>query len=595
MAPEGLPSYESPEVSSVESNEGINLDLMQLAEAQATVETAHEWENKLKAEVEQNPKIAKMLGRFEQLASKKWIEGFDVFKNFIQDSPENVKEDFLDRNNLRKVKNSAQKNWKFPTNIFELSQIIVIEKTWAEEVAKSNEKVSENFQKIENFKHSMSGIELRDSRLGELLQKVELLKNKEESLLSGNDRQEWKSVYELRTDIKERSDQLYKDIVQELTNTKEIEKTILPQARKSGNYEEVKNSLIALGGWKDWKWWAFESRILAWEIWEKYQEKHPPEQKMRTGAALLWNEATDKSGNIFSLDLGEWESIDYDVVTGSRTMELDGYRLQSEVSDTADWQTPKLEYMEVEQATLPKIKKISEASNMLSAEMINSGEVEKILATVKKWLGMTYFNELWLWSLTSWQAIRDVLKTAYRENNNTLTEARNNYKEALNTLQAGQIAAIKKKDEKVRGTLKYFQSIGFTEIPQYITDQVVETLNSDTALRASLWFSEELDFANGQLGMDRVAWEGEWIDLQDKIAFAEFVNKMLWFSKWNKNAPINVSALSSWSTPVGDRGKFETQLRDSWLLDVGWFGKIMENLTQAEESTDKEIKKNRNK
>ena len=63
-------------------------------------------------------------------------------------------------------------------------------------------------------------------------------------------------------------------------------------------------------------------------------------------------------------------------------------------------------------------------------------------------------------------------------------------------------AGIHAQKERARRTLNFLYEIGFTDIPQAVTDQIVDTLNSNSALAAQFGFNEKIDFANGQIGFD---------------------------------------------------------------------------------------------
>lgn len=65
--------------------------------------------------------------------------------------------------------------------------------------------------------------------------------------------------------------------------------------------------------------------------------------------------------------------------------------------------------------------------------------------------------------------------------------------------------AIHAQKERARRTLNFLYEIGFTDIPQVVTDQIVDTLNSNSALAHSFGFNEQINFANGQIGFDTFA------------------------------------------------------------------------------------------
>jgi hypothetical protein len=165
---------------------------------------------------------------------------------------------------------------------------------------------------------------------------------------------------------------------------------------------------------------------------------------------------------------------------------VDGYSLESQVDDSADYQTPKLEYMRVEQEHLPKLQKIIAAGTVLESEQLQDSNIEGIKDIIKTALGYSYYLELGLATLTTASEIQSAISDAYSEHNEPLQEARDEYRDRLLSMRDGHFAKLEKRDKRVKEVLRFFESIGFTDIPQYITDQVVDTLNSNTALRNSL-------------------------------------------------------------------------------------------------------------
>ena len=264
-----------------------------------------------------------------------------------------------------------------------------------------------------------------------------------------------------------------------------------------------------------------------------------------------------------------------------RSLELDGYSISSQVEDAGDYQIPKLEYMRVEQAHLPNLQRLAAAGNILEQEQVSDDDITKI-KDILKWdgaLGYSYYTQLGIDTMQTSQEIKNVLQEEYNTHNTAIETARETYRNELLSLRNGYMAVLEQKDKRVKQTLRFLESIGFTQIPRYITDQIIDTMNSNSGLRAQLGFTEKINFENGQIGMDKNSGESGEIDLLDQVAFAQFVNQMIW------EEAINIEALQNGTgAPVGDRRRFKTILRESWLMDVGGIGVAMDNLTQNQKN-----------
>ena len=541
----------------------------------------------LQVDFERQEQVISILERFEWLAEEKWLSWVDVFWEFILTADNTIKELFLDRTNNRKIKNTVEASWRFPVNEFEFQQAIIEwsvlssideieqasineeESVANEEESVANEEESESIdneseqllENLQHFKDSISGLNISDMHLRNLLRQL---------------------PQSINTENRDEVNRLWVDIASLLRSNNLIEQQILPQAQARGPqaYAQVRESLILLDS-------SFEARIMRFEMAPDFPEL-PAEQMVRVSGALGTRvdevgEDAEQSGNIFTLTQTDGTQIDYDVVSNERSLTVDWYSLESQVDDNADYQTPKLEYMRVEQEHLPKLQKISAAGSALESEQLENDNIDGIKDVLKTALGYSYYLELGIDVLETAQDIQSAISEAYREHNEPLQEARDEYRDTLLGLRDAHFAALEKKDKKVKQVLRLFESIGFSMIPQYITDQIVDTLNSSASLRAQVWMNEVIDFSDGKLGFDTVMGEWDVIDLGDKKAFAEFVNKLLWVTDEQWNPPINISAIGTsspltWSETQQWDGRFRNLLAKSGLL-VGWAWRAIRNLT----------------
>lgn len=545
-------------------------------------------QNHLDEKAERMAQVKNMLAKFEKLAERKWIKGFEAFETFILQASQEHQEQFLDRGNVTIIKQKSLEAKMFPINEFELSSILVgksLQEDVMQKEASSREREALSWRKEElslrkqeefqneiqeakrtkqqilNLKESLAGIQLSDDRLAWLLLQIKELPD-----VVTTDKQIEKI---------QQINELSKEIVNRLSKTQEIEKTILPQAKAQWRLKQVTDALVKLDS-------KFKARIDAWRLWEAYPNRTdlPPEQQSRIQVAL-WERSVEaeKSGNIFTVESDDNFQVDYDVVNQERRLSVDGYSLESNVPQTADYQEPKLAYTKVEQQHLPKIQTIEKISQALQNKWVSVDELAEIQATIKS---IPWASDLWInfSQMQSGKQIQSALKEKLVQAQQKIQEARNTYQKALGHIRNSQLGKLKEKDKKTKETLNFLKSIGFTKIPQWLTDRIIETINIHPK---QYGFQEEINFSQGQLGMDKNVGESWVLDLADKQAFAKFINKMIGITDEDGNPPINVSALASGNAPVGDTIKFQALLAKSGLMKIGGVEIALDNLSKTEQ------------
>jgi len=131
----------------------------------------------------------------------------------------------------------------------------------------------------------------------------------------------------------------------------------------------------------------FAKRIDAWELGEKYPKKEdlPLEQQARVEGALEGKSGkSQKSGNIFTLENDLGQDINYDVVTGERSLSVKGYSLSSRVKDKGDYYTPRLEYTKVLQENEKTINIIQKLYKALKEKKVEVQELAEIKETIRQ-------------------------------------------------------------------------------------------------------------------------------------------------------------------------------------------------------------------
>jgi len=569
--------YPNPEIADFESNQRQEeLDALSGSEILEPVSQVVEgWESE-QWSVERTENIRSLLSQIETIPDLDGIDGFDVFSQYLLTASTEIQELLLrlDPSQQENLIATIISSNKYPVNDFEFQQSI-IEGTILEAVAEVEWTISQTTEAIAEVEWTISQtteavaeVEWTNTETAEAIVDgseveneglEEILRRKEQILQVLSVNSEFSYLINEFNNLEDNDYiglSLQNDrVIQILSQPNILETQILPQAQAQWPevYAQVRESLINLWGW------------------ERVDEI---------------NDEAEQSGNIFSLQTYSGEIVEYDAVADERSLMRDGYRISSEVEDTGDYQTPKLEYMRVEQEHMPMITLIQTAIRAIEEKQIDTWDLAEIQATLQ---GIPNISSLGIdfESMDSWEAIQAAFNSAFTYHSWEINEARDEYHDALIGLRDGHRAALEKRDRKVKKVLKFFESIGFTDIPQYITDQVVETLNSNDSLRAQLWFNEIIDFENGQLWIDNNAWESEDLDLEDRKSFAEFVNKMLWVTDSDWNPPINVGAIWSSSPLTSITGqeweaRFKMLIEESWIL-LGWAWKAIENLSRREE------------
>lgn len=542
--------------------------------------------------------------RFTRLAERYNVAGYDVFETYMLTASPEIQQELVSmwRMEARNFRDAAQELGRFPVNDFEFRQSIALGASMTEDVVEviadtedntelnddrevtlwENEAASEVV--VERTETAADNTEENERRIQ---RKMDIINNFDRETRSiRNADPELNALLDqfraLDASDEEAIDAVTLRIVAVLSQPNYIERNILPQAQDAGNFDAVSNALIALSP-------ALRPRILAFQavLPEETLTDLPLEQQSRTRAAL-WVETSqgveddaEQSGNIFTITNEDGQEISYNVVTGERTLSVDGYTLPSQVEDQGDYDTPLLEYMEVEQSTLPQIRIIQEIGQTLTDRQVTTDELAEIRATISSipWsdtLGIDFYS-------LDGEEIQTRLSELLETNQTELREARETYEAELERLEWAYLNAVRKQDEKVQRTLNFLREVGFTLLPQTLTDQLVEKLNSDSWLARRFGFDEPIDFANGDIGMDSNGGESDEIDNSDKVDFARFMNHAL------GREFVNVSAIEngSWNA-IADRSKARVWVLGSGLMNEWAFGRLLSNLNQSVTQTTEE-------
>lgn len=573
-----------------------------------------EWEYSEKTPSSQD-EILDNLQMFQEAAQDEDIAWFEVFQTFLLNTAtDEQKQKFLDPDIQMDLYTTISESKQFPVNAFEFEQIYLAsqssqkdsEKTQisqqrtteerkeeVESIDQTNTKIAEAntfIQSKNDFKDVIQDMPLSRNLKSLLETDISLLEN-----VSDDNSENMSQVLEAKSEEIQKAIEYGERLIAELSQSREIEKTILPQAKASGNYEAVKNKLIALWWWKDGVWGVFEQRILAWEVWEKYEyEDLPTQQQIQTTTALGANAhemqtQVEQSWNIFSLETSDGFGIDYDVVTNARTLQLWEYTLPSDVEDTWDYQTPKITYMKIEQENSPYLTRIERSVSAIQEKQLDDGDLAEIKATLKTTLWDSYTD----WNIDSCDTTEDIRETiwiAYKQHQENITFAKDTYMQEVQSLQNTYKKALEQQDRTTKKTLQFLHYIWVDNIPQSILDATIDRINSDIGLRTALWLTGwEIDLAHGELGFEGMVGKEGIDDVNNRVIFAEMINKMIW--TWPDGLPlINILNVRDGKHALSFNGttsktREQELIRNSWIL-TWWAGIAIANLKKQSSQND---------
>lgn len=285
-----------------------------------------------------------------------------------------------------------------------------------------------------------------------------------------------------------------------------------------------------------------------------------------------WNEVikTDNWFNVF------WWKIDWKYYR-AQSVEWSDYRLKSSVDEgfvDKIWDIKREALKEISSLNKP-LKEILTFLNYIDTAISENLDIAEVKESIKL-SNPELYNNLWLdsvWDLDSMRYLLTDKKSIIEEQKQTIIDEANEQTQKLLDENAQK---LKEKDEKTRDTLRFLSSIWFDEIPQSVTDMIIETLNSSSTLANSLWFTTKINLEEGLLWTD-TNMDNKKDSLWEKVKFAKFVNILI---SWSEDIPLNINNLKADSgVAIDDITLFRASLQESWLLDtMTWYGTAMTRL-----------------
>jgi len=422
----------------------------------------------------------------------------------------------------------------------------------------NEEKVEQNEEKVE-----------QNNRKKEILNSIknQLIKHEEE-FIDIND-EEWNNFIDLLNNIENTESQ--KKLEALLSNQENLNNilSILQEIdRKEGidsyspesNYSKFTSKLIELNP-------SFEAKIKSFEQKENYNSfLGITDSTTARIYAWLWTENPDVEWNIFK----NWDvSIDISKRPPQRILWDENFSLELDLP-IWDFYPDILENERSNQLIKPQINSINvllQNRDYIDDMLESNLDINQIKTNLKNTLNIEMSN------INTKEDLReDNLIRLKNELENKLNQSNQDLKQALRKKINEYRRNLEQKDRLTRETYKFLKSIGFDKIPQSITNNVIQQLNSNSGLRSSLGMTSEIDLSNGNLWFDSDFDENN-ITSQEKADFSKVFNIML---SWNEEWPINTDAILNdrW-TPISDYTVFENFLETNKLRDTWFASKIM--------------------
>lgn len=397
--------------------------------------------------------------------------------------------------------------------------------------------------------------------------KNQLIKHEEE-FIDIND-EEWNNFIDLLNNIENTESQ--KKLEALLSNQENLNNilSILQEIdRKEGidsyspesSYSKFTSKLIELNP-------GFEAKIKSFEEKENYNNfLGITDSTTARIYAWLWTENPDVEWNIFK----NWDvSIDISKRPPQRILWDENFSLELDLP-IWDFYPDILEHERSNQLIKPQLNSINvllQNRDYIDDMLESNLNINQIKTNLKNTLNIeiSFIN-------TKEDLSEDNLIRLKNELENKLNQSNQELKQALRKKINEYRRNLEQKDRLTRETYKFLKSIGFDKIPQSITNNVIQQLNSNSGLRSSLGMTSEIDLSNGNLWFDSDFDENN-ITSQEKADFSKVFNIML---SWNEEWPINTDAILNdrW-TPISDYTVFENFLETNKLRDTWFASKIM--------------------
>lgn len=540
---------------------------------------------------ELNARFQPLLTWFKWLAASQNFEYFDVFETFVLEWLDlKLKVDFLDTPiNWQQLFATIQKSKRFPVNEFEFQQALIEWGTILGNIEEDNLEWEEN--NLEMGWEEMSIVENNSEKIKADIEQDERLLFISSNILSlSKDLKDFDTIawYEEYVKLASKGDkseedkllmiQFHKNVISYLSQWNLLEKEILPQAQAQWPevFDRVVQSLTALDSV------TFGPRIEAF-LNTPEVKKIPPYQSMRVSGALgvrvdEISEDAQQSGSVFSLDIGEGMEVNYDVMKDTRSLELDGYAIESNAQETEDYHASKLTYMREEQKLLPKLEVIRSAISAIEEKQIDKNDLAEFKATLRTIPWITDL-EIDFESMEDGSAIQDALRDKFNKYNWSLQDARTVYRDELMKMRDNYAKALKEKDEKVKGVLRFFQKIGLTYVPQYVLNDVIDRINANPTLRAELGMRREVDLSRGIIWFDKNPGESNDVDLEDMQDFTNFVSQMISWNEGGLRVVLGDNEIPTFysNDEVIERWEFERMLKNK-TGTLSFHNKALQNI-----------------
>lgn len=230
---------------------------------------------------------------------------------------------------------------------------------------------------------------------------------------------------------------------------------------------------------------------------------HPTENPQdvdtaRTGAAFPEGVTPTISGNTLSAPDGQGNTISVDASSTPprRFIGTEGSNYQLETDMPVDTMYgPTVKYENAKNVLTPKIDTLTQIIDYVGT-LTDTTLVSEAISSIVSGLSYTFKTNnpeivTAIQSATSIQELQSIASTGILfakkvELEKELSEAETQYKQDLADAQASYRERMETRDEKVKKTLQFLTSIGFTDMPQSLTDTIISQINKSQELRQAI-------------------------------------------------------------------------------------------------------------
>ncbi|MDP2090687.1 MAG: hypothetical protein Q8K30_03740 [Candidatus Gracilibacteria bacterium] len=254
------------------------------------------------------------------------------------------------------------------------------------------------------------------------------------------------------------------------------------------------------------------------------------------------------------------------------------YKINSDLGNESvikDIQNKKQDFSKFMKGLNEELNSLSSIIEYIDNAIYNNIDIDEVKNNIKS-SNNDLFNELNIDNIGSLEEIKNAFAGLYKKKEEEKDIYIKQAKRVVDDIIEKNASIAKQKDLGKIKTLKFLNNLGFDSIPQDITDQIINIINSSSLLN-QLGFQNKIDIQNGNLGNNLDNNESK-TGFQEQIKFAEFFNIIL---SGDKTKPIETNSLIL-GKPVfkNDNGQtiIDKNIYISKILGINPIGKLLGNI-----------------